>query len=143
MRESTLCVVVHERSSRGGMICVEESFTHDFEDGFWIADNKMSRMWIFSSSPFLSAGLLVDDGCRLGRTVGMKSMGTKWGVVHIVPPPPSSALPPLVVSSRESFIPASSSDTRLGDVVIDVLGVEIAELIAAAVAAAAPIAPPG
>jgi hypothetical protein len=78
-------------------------------------------------------------------TVGMKSIDTKWGDVHIVrPSPPSSALDEFeVLSSRESFIPASSSETRLGDVVIDVLGVEIAELIAAAVAAAAPIAPPG
>lgn len=68
---------------------VGESFTHDFEEGFWIADNRMSRIWI--SSSFLLVMSVLDEGCRLGRTVGMQSIGTKWGDVHIVPPPPPSS----------------------------------------------------
>lgn len=132
---------VHERSKRGGMICVGDSFTHDFEDGFWIAESKMSSMRICSFVSMLAPGL--DEGCRLGWTVGMQSIATKWADVHIVPPP-LSALTLLVAElSKERFTPASSNEARLGEVVIDVDGVEIAELIAAAVPAAAPIAPPG
>lgn len=133
---STLCFVVHVRSNCGGIMEVSDSFTQDFDVGFWIAESKMSRMRICSLG---SSAAVVLEGCRLGKTVGIHSVATKCSDVHIALP---SALA-LVVSFRESLTPASANDSKLGDVVIDVDGVEIADLMASAVAAAAPIAPPG
>lgn len=141
---STLWAVVAVRSNRGGMMDMSDNFTQDFELGFWIAESKMSRMRIsfcFVSPGFMSVFSERWWWDRLASTVGIQSIDTKWSDVHIEPP--SSVLEFGALSSRDNFMPASSRETRLGDVVIEVDGVEIAELMAAAVAAAAPIAPPG